>query len=361
MTTIMDPPKTVDLVGLMRARIRVLIAGPPGCGKTGRIHDIAEQCGFEVIVKRASLSERIDFSGALVPDMEEGITKALPLDLLHHLRNAEVPTLLFLDDLGQAPMDVQAALMLLFDEGELSPNVLIWGATNRPGDQAGVSKLCEPLRTRFHVAVTIPTSPKFDEEGELIPEPTDTVMLGTWAEELAGWCDWAIDHDAAPEIVAWHRSTSGRTLHTWKINSNPAVRMPDYRSWETVMNLWNAGMRDLSTVAAAIGKPTAAEFMSFAMLADKLPTPDQVWLDPKGAPVPDESEASSLYLVASMLGAAADAQHVSALMQYLDRLPRVYGALLARDVFRRLGAKLSGNKDWIKWFTANQEIFAVGQ
>jgi len=38
-------------------------------------------------------------------------------------------------------------------------------------------------------------------------------------------------------------------------------------------------------------------------------------------------------------------------------MPRVYGALLARDVFRRLGAKLGGEPDWVQWFTANQAIF----
>ena len=47
--------------------------------------------------------------------------------------------------------------MKLFDNGELPKNVLICGATNRPGDKAGVSALCEPLRSRFNVALAIPT------------------------------------------------------------------------------------------------------------------------------------------------------------------------------------------------------------
>ena len=55
--------------------------------------------------------------------------------------------MLLLDDLGQAPIDVQAAAMSLFDSGALPEHVLIWGATNRPGDKAGVSSLCEPLRS----------------------------------------------------------------------------------------------------------------------------------------------------------------------------------------------------------------------
>lgn len=348
-STVVAP--VVDPLGkVMSAGQRVLLVGPPGCGKTARIKAAAEHAGRKLVVMRASLSERVDFGGALVPDMATGVTKALPLELLAELRTTTEPTLLFLDDLGQAPIDVQAALMRLFDDDTLSESVLIWGATNRPGDVAGVTRLCEPLRSRFHLAFAIAT--------QTDPQRADgAVVLGTWSQEVAAWSDWALDHGAAPEIVAWHRSTSGRTLYLWQPHADPGVRMPDYRSWETVIRLWSAGIRDLQTVAAAIGRPTAAEFLSFARLANKLPTPDQVWMDPTGAPVP--TEPSALYLVASMLAAAATEQHITALMTYLDRLPRVYGALLARDTYRRL-ALLSGSKSWIDWFTANQEIFAVG-
>lgn len=341
------------LFRLMAADQRVLLVGPPGCGKTARINAIAAQCGRKLVVMRASLSERVDFGGALVPDVKAGVTKALPLELLAELRSTTEPTLLFLDDLGQAPIDVQAALMRLFDEDELSSSVLIWGATNRPGDVAGVTRLCEPLRSRFNQAFAIAT------QASETDRPDGAVVLGTWADEVTAWCDWALEVGAAPEIIAWHRSTSGRTLYQWKPNPDPSVRMPDFRTWgEGVIPLWNAGIQDLSVIAATVGKPTAAEFLAFARLADKLPTPDQVWMDPQGALVPDEP--SSLYLVASMLAAAVEQKHATALVQYLSRLPRVYGALLARDAYRRLGAKLSGNKSWVQWFTANQELFAVG-
>lgn len=335
---------------LMGANQRVLLVGPPGCGKTARIAAIASTFGRRLIVMRASLSERVDFGGALVPDMKNGVTRALPLEILSDLQSTTVPTLLFLDDLGQAPMDVQAALMRLFDEGTLSPSVLIWGATNRPGDVAGVTRLAEPLRSRFHLAFAV-AAPGTDDT------PGGPVVLGTWADEVAGWCEWAMDNNAPAEVIAWHRSTSGRTLYAWKPSADPALRMPDYRSWETVISLWDNGIRDLQTMSAAVGKPAASEFLAFARLAHKLPTPDQVWMDPKGAPVPNDPAA--LYLVASMLANAVEAQYASAVVTYLARMPRVYGALLARDAYRKLGAKLSGSKEWVTWFTANQDIFAV--
>ena len=336
------------LEGLMKVGARVLVVGPPGCGKTARTQALAAACGRKLIVMRASLSERVDFGGALVPDTKAGVTRALPLEVLHDLKTTTEDTLLFLDDLGQAPMDVQAALMRLFDEGELSPHVLIWGATNRPGDVAGVTRLCEPLRSRFGLAFAIAAPGTVDT-------PEGGVVLGTWSDEVAGWTDWALDHDAAPEIIAWHRATSGRTLYAWKPSADPAVRMPDFRAWETVIKLWNHGLRDITAISAAIGKPAAVEFLAFARLADKLPTPDQVWMDPLGAPVPDDP--SALFLAASMLAAAAEPKNAKALVTYLTRMPRVYGALLARDAFRRLGPTLSGTKEWNTWFLANQDIF----
>lgn len=339
------------LNALMAAGQRVLLVGPPGCAKTARIAGVAKELGKRLVVMRASLSERVDFGGALVPDMKAGVTKALPLDVLADLQTTSEPTLLFLDDLGQAPIDVQAALMRLFDDGALSPQVLIWGATNRPGDVAGVTRLCEPLRSRFHLAFSI-AAPGTEDRSD------GPVVMGTWEDEVAQWCEWAMDNGAPAEVIAWHRSTSGRTLYQWKPSADPAVRMPDYRSWETVIRLWQNGIQDLSSISAAIGKPAAAEFLAFARLAHKLPTPDQVWMDPNGAPVPEDPAA--LYLVASMLAAAVAPEHSTAAVQYMSRLPRVYGALLARDMYRKLGSKLSGSKEWVKWFTANQELFAVG-
>lgn len=340
---------------LIANRRRFLLVGPPGCAKTARIEAATAAAGMRLVVMRMSLMERVDVGGALVPDFEAGITRALPLDILHDLQTTTVPTYLFLDDMGQAPIDVQAASMRLFDPGYLSPHVTIGGATNRPGDVAGVTRLCEPLRSRFRLKFAIPT-PDSEDRAD------GAVMLGTWADEVAAWTDWAMDRGAAPEIVAWHRSTNGSNaaapLYGWRPSADPGLAMPDYRAWEEVIDLWDAGLQDLTTISAAIGKPAAAEFMAFARLADQLPTPDQVFMDPAGARIPDDESAK--YLVTSMLAAAVRPEHASAVVTYLARLPRVYGALLARDVYRKLGAALSGNRDWVSWFTENQELFAVG-
>ena len=336
------------LASLIAARQRALFVGPPGCAKTARIAAAAAATGHDLVVFRSSLAERVDLGGCLVPDLAAGVTRALPLELMHRLRTTTKPTVLLLDDLGQGPMDVQASEMVLFDKGVLPEHVLIWGATNRPGDKAGVSALCEPLRSRFHLKFAIPT-PGTEDKSD------GAVLLGTWKDEVDGWCDWATAQGFAAEIIAWHRSTTGRDLYAWKPVADPGVALPDFRAWETVGRLWNAGLRDFRTIAAAIGKAAAAPFIAFAQLADQLPTPQQVWLDPDGAPVP--TDPSAQYLIASMLGRAAEPKYADALVRYFSRLDRVQGAYCARDSYRRLGAKLAGCAAWQRWWLANRQLF----
>jgi hypothetical protein len=338
------------LTQLLAAQQRVLLVGPPGIGKTARILAAAHELAHDPVIIRAGLAERIDFGGALVPDVKGGVTRALPLEWLHQLKRSTKPTLLFLDDLGQAPLDTQAALMGLFDSGALPDNVVIWGATNRPGDKAGVTALCEPLRSRFHCAFALPTP------GGLPEDAPNLQYLAEWQDELNGWVNWALDQEGEPAVIAWHRSTGGTKLYQWKPHADPAMRMPDYRSWHTVMNLCKAGLGDnLPILAGAIGRPAAAEYLAFARLAQQLPTPDQVLMDPMGAVVP--KAPAGLFLIATMLACAARPQDARPFTKYLQRLPDVYAALMGRDMYRRLGAGLSGTPEWSAWFTAHQYLF----
>lgn len=336
------------LARLITARQRVLLVGPPGCAKTARVFAAAKATNHRVVVFRASMAERVDLGGCLVPDLRQGVTRALPMELLHDLRTGSEPTILLLDDLGQAPMDVQASAMSLFDCHSLPDTVLVWAATNRPGDKAGVTSLCEPLRSRFDVAFAIAT-PGVEDKSD------GAVVLAPWRDEVEGWCQWAQEQDYAPEIVAWHRATTGRTLYGWKPSGDPALRMPDFRSWHTVARLWAAELRDLRTIAAAIGKPYAAEFLAFAALADQLPTPQQVWLDPDAAPVPTDPAAQ--YLIAAMLARAVEPKSAPQLVRYLGRLPRVMAAFCARDAYRRIGAPLVMVREWQQWWLANKQLF----
>lgn len=330
-------------------RIPTLLVGPPGCGKTARVAAAADVAQHRLIVLRLSLCERVDVSGCIVPDLASGTARLLPLEVLADLQTTKEPTVLLLDDLGQAPTDVQAAAMRLFDAGFLSPSVVIMGATNRPQDRAGCQPLCEPLRSRFAEAYSIAT-PGVEETA------STATFLGDWSQELDNWTTWAWEQPGiSPEIIAWHRSTQGRTLYAWQPAQDPAFRLPDFRSWAHVIRLFAAGIRSLQRIAATIGKPAAAEFLAFCDLAGQVPTPDEVWLDPTGAPVPKASAAQ--YMIAAMLANAVTGPYAAPFVTYIARLPRPYTGFAARDAFRRIGPDLSRTREWSTWFLANQALF----
>lgn len=345
----------------MNAGQRVLLVGPPGTCKTALIHKTAKDCGFNMVIDtddgkqstvlRAGLMERVDLTGCLVPDNKRGITRQLPFSLIKSLQETTEKICLFIDDLGQPPMDTQASLMRLFDNNFLPSNVLIWAATNRPGDKAGVSALCEPLRSRFDSAYIVPL-PGYEEKAD------GGVMLCSWKDYVDNWIDWSLDNNASPEIVAWHRSTNGKSLYDWKPHADPGLRMADFRSWGAMIIRWNAGLRSLKQISAVIGKAIAAEFLAFTALSDKLPSPDQVWMDPLGAPVP--TEPSAQYLISCVLSQQLTVSCIESFIQYVTRMPRVMTAFAVKSAYRRLGNKVSGSKHWVLWHQKNQTLFDIG-
>lgn len=347
---------TTRLASLIKNQFRVILVGPPGTAKTARIRAAASALGWKFFYgidgRTADLMDRLDAAGAVVPDVHAGVSRSLPLQALRDILDCREPAVWFVDEIGRAPVDVQGALCSTFDRLRSTGSpVVVVAATNRPQDKAGVASLSEQLRSRFDVAFSIAT-PDIDGKGG-----TGAVYLTDWAGEVDGWCDHAADAGFDPAVIAWHRMTKGRSLYAWKPTQDPAVRMADYRSWETVARLLAAGLSDLDSVGAAIGRGPAAEFLAFVALKNDLPTPQQVWTDPVNARLPEQP--ASTYFIASILAQSVEPKFVPAFLTYIDRLPRAFAGYAARDMFRRLNTKLSRIPEWNSWFVTNAELFRV--
>ncbi|MEM4407021.1 MAG: ATP-binding protein, partial [Candidatus Methanomethylicaceae archaeon] len=292
---------------------RVLLVGPPGCGKTARVRQLAGQLGMEFIITPTHLMERVDFGGAIVPDIKNGVAKLLPLDLLARLRSSEKPTLWFLDDLGKAPVEVQGAIKsLITREGvgaNLPPNVVVWGATNRPQDAAGVRGLDESLRSEFDACYCIPV-PKW-EQGQDQPElinqavTNSEVYVGTWSEELDQWIEWAttvegLDANWVAKIATFHKTTQGVWLYRWQRATSISSRFPDYRSWESVLRL-PENMRTYAALASRIGVQAATFFRGHEALTSDCPSLEDIMHHPKQAGVPSSENPAALYYVSFLV------------------------------------------------------------
>lgn len=334
---------------------RVLNVGPPATAKTSLYAVAAQQLDADLVISTPGIDDRCDYKGGMFPDHKAGIMRELPLETIHRLLNSTKTTIWFLDDLGNGPMDVQAGIKGLITKGgllgrEKKPNIIVCAATNRPGDKTGVGALHEALRTEFDRCFLMPTPDTQDK-------PDGGTLFETWPQFTERWVNWALDNEAAPEIIAYHRFTTGSRLYKWKPHADPSVRMPDLRTWHSVIRSWNHNFRSLQDIGSIIGKPDAAEFLAFTNLV-KCPSPDQVRMDPDGCEVPENPE--SLYFCSTMLAQAATKKDAEPFVTFLARMPRIYGALMGRDMYRRLGAALSGSKAWVKWFVENQELFQTG-
>src|SRR5438105_5983575 len=117
-------------------RFPVLIKGKPGIGKSDIVEQVQVKTGFEYILTHPVVSDHTDFKG--LPFANKEFTKAdfLPYGDLHQMIHADKPTIVFLDDLGQAPISVQAACMQLLlarriNGHKISKHVTFVAATNR--------------------------------------------------------------------------------------------------------------------------------------------------------------------------------------------------------------------------------------
>lgn len=369
------------LVREAKAGSRVLLVGPPATGKTARVRALARELGYEFFCTALHLQERPDLSGVIVPDKKLGVARQLPLEMLARLRNADHPVLWLIDDLGKAPIDVQGALKsLITRSGEgmsLPPNVLVWGATNRPEDGAGVRGLDESLRSEFDAAYEIPAP--IHQPGNDSPSMPDelergTVFLSTWQAEVEQWTEYAFgvasdcesdgrseDAEWVASIAAFHANSSGTWLYRWTRTQNPATRYPDYRSWGAVIAL-PSHARSLRFVAARIGHGAASAFMAFREVINKVPSRDQVEMFPDSAPVPEERDGSALYYIATLLpiwlrAGFSGKSNVRQIVTYMERLPRQFAAYSAKLAISKHASRLLTSKYWTEYMDRNKDLF----
>jgi len=176
-----SPKQLKELLGAtFTARESVLITGAPGIGKSQIVEQAAKDAGADLILSHPAVADPTDFKGLPWPDKDAASASFLPFGDFHRALSATVPTVWFLDDLGQASPSVQAAAMQLLlarrVNGHVLPDCITFvAATNRRTDRAGVSGILEPVKSRFVTIVELEAT-------------------------LEDWCSWAIDNNVPPKL-----------------------------------------------------------------------------------------------------------------------------------------------------------------
>jgi len=339
----MRPKHLTDLLKIAIPQKRnVLVVGGPGVGKSDIITDTCKQLGAKLIISHPVVSDPTDYKGMpfVVQEGDQSVAKFLPFSDLKELINAKELTVFFLDDLGQAPSSVQAAVMQLLlarrlNDHIISENVVFIAATNRRQDKAGVMGILEPVKSRFCTIVEI--------------EP-----------ELDDWVEWAISHDMPMELIAFVRfreSNNQSVLYNFKptldISNGPCPR--------TVANV-GRWMKDglpkhleFETFKGAAGEVFATEFLAFLQIARSLPDPDDFIQNPRPELIP--KEPSTMFALLGAIAHRLTPQTAPNIIKIANMLPPEFSVMLVKDCLTKDKKAITRTEAFIDWSVKYSNLY----
>ena len=325
----------------LKLKLPTLWVAPPGVGKSDGVGQVSKETNHELIIFHPSVSDPTDFKG-LPAQTEPTRADFLPYGELWRLIKAKVPTLAFFDDFGQATNAVQAATMQLLLAREvaghkISPNVAFVLATNDTKHMAAVSGIIEPVKSRM---------------GSIIHIEPHVEDVSKWA--LAN--NWPI------ELVAFIRAFPA-LLSDFK-PSRELKNSPSPRSWHFVSKWLNEGVRDAEVLGGCVGTPAAAQFLTFAELYGKLPSKEEILLNPSSCRLPEgKSEISGKIAVATMLGNVMAKDNFDRCITYLARIGKAHEVMAVKDAIElaeKRKSDLDKCKDFTEWSTKNFKLLGLG-
>jgi len=313
----------------VKAGLPVLVKGAPGIGKSDIIAQVAKELKYDLIISHPVVSDPTDYKG--LPGIVNGKAEFLPFGDLRNLIEAKKSTIAFLDDVGQAPAVVQAALMQLIlarrvNGKKVSDKVVFIAATNRREDRAGVTGILEPVKSRF--ATIIELQPTADE-----------------------WIEWAFENDMPAELIGFI-SFRPSLLYEGKATAD-IVNHPCPRTIAYAGKLINIGIDDIETLAGAVGEGCAVELVGFMQVYKSLPNISAILTDPNNAKVP--TEPAALYAIVSTLVDKITKDNANKVLKYGNRLPADFSVLLVRDSIRK-EPKVQNTKGFIQWATLHKDV-----
>lgn len=316
------------LAAFIPACLPVLITGAPGIGKSDIVAEAAQAAGYDLLISHPVVEDPTDSKGLPFPAADGAGARFLPFGDLATALNSKRPLVWFIDDLGQASPAVQAAKMQLLlarriGEHVLPDHITFVAATNRRVDNAAVSNILDPLKSRFSTIVELETS-------------------------LEHWTRWAVAKSVPPELIAFLRFRPDLLISSER--SKEAENLPSPRGWGHVarqMPVVPKGMEIIAS-AGAVGEGAALEFQSFRQIYRELPSVDSVLAAPESARIPDN--VASQYAISSALAAVSNENNFDRVMVYANRLFDAhlgeFAVMLATDAARR-DTRICSTPAWI--------------
>jgi hypothetical protein len=303
--------------------------GPPGVGKTQKIHKWAKDRGMQLIhfdVPNMSPTDLRVF-------MPDGATKTLQAfyneDLFELSQDPDAKALVFCDEVTKGHLEVMKPLIKVINERrmgrmELPRGVMFGCAGNGVIHRSGDSRLPAAFATRMEQY-------QFDVD----------------AEEVA---NYFADRGFNPRVSAYLMSSPDSVNRF-----DPTVlAWPNPRSWERLalkMDYAEEKGTQLAQdeMAADIGSPEATQFWQWNQNLDKLPSHRDVIADPKGTRMPDK--ISDQFAMVALLVYHADENTLAPIRTYIERMDMNRQVLFVKILRRKKGADLKKVRAYAEWVT----------
>jgi hypothetical protein len=332
--------KITDLYNVLPVAIQnnmnILLKGAPGVGKSDVICDIVKQMGFDIMIQHPVVSNPIDFKGLPVSGVvDEKLTADfIPYGDLQKMMETNKDLVVLFDDLGQAPISVQAAVMQIILAREIngkkiSNKVRFIAATNDKTDNAGVSGLITPLLSRFAGIFSI----EIDSEA---------------------WINWALGNNMPHELIAYIKAKPSMLSTFDPKNKN----IQNFACPRTIANLgrWiNNGVINHEVWSGAVGEIFATEFMAFYKICKSIATlPAEIIKNPHSAEIPNKPDV--LYFVLTALANKTKDENIfKSVLTYVKRLPKEYESFAVKLIVTK-NPKMKETSLYINWHVENQDV-----
>lgn len=314
----------------------MLIKSRPGVGKSDITEQVTAELGYKFLLTHPAVSDPTDYKG--MPFIKDGVGHFVPFNELKKLVEATEPTVLLIDDVGQASPAVQAALMQLIlarrvNEQRISDQVRFVACTNRQSDKSGVTGMFHSLKTRFAYIVEL--------------EPT--------AED---WIAWAIANNQPAEMISYVRWMEHEDSSVIKeyIASKEIEGSACPRTLAGLGKGINEGLLSLpekvkmQMVIGAIGEVRGRQFLGFLEVFNQLPSIDEIIKNPAKAAMPDELSAK--YAVISLMMKKVLKINVGKFITYVNRFDKELQFFFMNDLQNK-DASLLNCKEFSTWAATN--------
>lgn len=325
----------------------VLIKGRPGIGKSDIVTQSAEESGADIIISHPVVSDPTDYKGLPFPG-NDGVAHFMPFGDLQKLIVADKPTVFFMDDLGQAPVSVQAAAMQLIlarqiNGHKISDQVTFIGATNRREDKAGVSGILEPVKSRFASIVELNT-------------------------DLNDWVYWALTHNMPTELISFIKfkpEMLSQHNPSKDIENSPSPRTIAYvgKMQNKFPESFHNDVIASEIFRGAAGEAFSAEYCAFLKHWRSLPNIDALILAPDSTPVPQDPAVK--YAITGALSARLNVQTIEPILRYMERMDAEFSVSMMKDAItleKRAGkSDLATTRCFVEWSVKYAHMFTFSK